>query len=97
MHVLEKLDNIGGFNKYDGYAWSDVWTNKDICERLIDMDAEVLDMNLRDISNLLGEQYEKNLDDGVPIAALVMKGFNIHTGKRMCLQVLLCEDTEEED
>lgn len=96
MHVLEKLNNIGGFNKYDGYAWSDVWTNKDICERLIDMDENVLDMNLRDISNLLGEQYEKNVQDDIPVSALIMKGFNIHTGKRMCLHVLLCEDEEEE-
>lgn len=96
MHVLEKLNNIGGFCMQDLYAWSDVWSNEYIGKRLIDMDENVLDMNLRDISNLLGEQYEKNVQDDIPVAALIMKGFNIHTGKRMCLHVLLCEDEEEE-
>lgn len=94
---LDNLDNLGGFNMTDNYAWSDVWSDEKMGEKLIDMDAKVLDMSIREISNLLGEQYEKNVDDGVPIAALIMKGFNIQTGKRMCLQVLLCEDTEEED
>ena len=81
----------------DNYAWSKVWSNKKIGEKLIDMDENVLDMSVRDISNLLGEQYEKNIQDDIPVAALIMKGFNIHTGKRMCLQILLCEDNEEED
>ena len=97
MHVLDKLDNLGGFNMSDGYAWSDVWSNEKIGEKLIDMDENVLDMSIRDISNLLGEQYEKNVQEDIPIAALIMKGFNIHTGKRMCLQILLCEDTEGEN
>ena len=94
---LDNLDNLGGFNMTDNYAWSDVWSDEKMGEKLIDMDAKVLDMSIREISTLLGEQYEKNVDDGVPIAALIMKGFNIQTGKRMCVQVLLCEDTEEED
>lgn len=97
MHVLDKLNNPGNFNMSDLYAWSDVWSNENIKEKLIDMEDEILDMSIRDISNLLGEQYEKNVENDIPVAALIMKGFNIHTGKRMCLQILLCEDLEEED
>lgn len=97
MHVLEKLNNLGSFNMTDKYAWSKVWSNEKIGEKLSDMDENVLDMSVRDISNLLGEQYERNIQEDIPVAALIMKGFNIHTGKRMCLQILLCEYNEEED
>ena len=84
------------FKEGDLYAWSEVLVDDEVNEKMIDMDAEILDMSIRDISNLLGEQYEKNVGDCFHVAALVMKGFNIHTGKRMCLQISLLEDSEED-
>lgn len=99
MHVLDKLDNnnLGGFNMTDGYAWSNVWADEKIKDKLVDIDSKVLDMSIREISNLLGEQYEKNISEDIPVAALIMRGFNIQTGKKMCLQVLLIEDKELEE
>ena len=47
------------------------------------MDNEVLDLTLKEVSRLLEEQYDMNKNIGVPLAALVMKGFNIHDAKRM--------------
>ena len=61
------------------------------------MGEEILDMNIRDVSNMLGEQYEKNIDKGCPVAAIVMKGFNVQNGKRMMMQIVLCEDIEENE
>lgn len=83
------------FEEGDIYAWNDILVDENIKKELIEMDKEILDMTIRDVSNMLGEQYEKNIDKGVPIAAVVMKGFNVQNAKRMMMQIILSEDIEE--
>lgn len=85
------------FEEGDTHAWSEILADNNVKERLVDMDNEVLDLTLKEVSSLLEEQYEKNKNIGVPLAALVMKGFNIHDAKRMVLQVMLIEDPEDSE
>lgn len=83
------------FEEGDIHVWSELFADSELKTRLVDMDNEVLDLTLKEVSRLLEEQYDKNKSIGVPLAALVMKGFNIHDAKCMVLQVMLIEDPEE--
>ncbi|MCR5027033.1 MAG: hypothetical protein K6A34_06300 [Methanobrevibacter sp.] len=83
------------FEEGDLYAWNDLWLDERLKEEVIEMDHEILDMSIKEISNLLGEQYEKNVKDGFPVSGLIIKGFNVQTGKKMMMQIVLSEDIEE--
>ena len=59
-------------------------------------DADLLDMSLRKVSNLLEDRFNENLKKGMPVASAVLFGTSPTTGKRMRLAVMLTEDTEDE-
>ncbi|MBQ2653039.1 MAG: hypothetical protein IJF83_05745 [Methanobrevibacter sp.] len=85
------------FEEGDTHAWSEIFADSELKKRLVDMDNEVLDLTLKEVSSLLEGQYKDNKEIGLPFAALVMRGFNIHDAKRMVLQVLLIEDPEDSE
>ena len=58
------------------------------------LDRDVLEMKLKEISDLLSCQYDKNMRVGVPEAMLVLDGTSPSTGKRMELVVILREKEE---
>lgn len=58
------------------------------------MDEDLLDMKLKEISELLSCQYDNNMRVGVPEARLVCDGTSPSTGKRMELVVILREKEE---
>ena len=58
------------------------------------LDRDVLEMKLKEISDLLSCQYDKNMRVGVPEAMLVLDGTSPSTGKRMELIVTLREKEE---
>ena len=55
------------------------------------LDHDVLEMKLKDISDLLSCRYDENVRVGVPEAMLVLDGTSPSTGKRMELIVTLRE------
>ena len=63
-------------------------------ERMKIMDEDLLEMKLREISDLLSCQYDKNVQIGVSFALLSLEGTSPSTGKRMLLTVKL-EEKEE--
>lgn len=58
------------------------------------MDEDLLDMKLKEISELLSCRYDDNIRVGVPEARLVCDGISPTTGKRMQLIVILKEKEE---
>lgn len=58
------------------------------------LDHDVLEMKLKDISDLLSCRYDENVRVGVPEAMLVLDGTSPSTGKRMELVVTLREKEE---
>lgn len=58
------------------------------------MDEDLLDMKLKEISELLACQYDNNIRVGVPEARLVCDGTSSSTGKRMELVIILREKEE---
>ena len=55
------------------------------------LDRDVLEMKLREISDMLSCRYDENVRVGVPEAMLVLDGTSPSTGKRMELIVTLRE------
>ena len=55
------------------------------------LDRDVLEMKLREISDMLSCRYDENVRVGVPEAMLVLDGTSPSTGKRMELVVILRE------
>ena len=58
------------------------------------LDHDVLEMKLKEISDLLSCRYDENVRVGVPEAMLVLDGTSPSTGKRMELVVILREKEE---
>lgn len=58
------------------------------------LDRDVLEMKLREISDMLSCRYDENVRVGVPEAMLVLDGTSPSTGKRMELIVTLREKEE---
>ena len=58
------------------------------------LDRDVLEMKLREISDMLSCRYDENVRVGVPEAMLVLEGTSPSTGKRMELIVTLREKEE---
>lgn len=58
------------------------------------MDEDLLDMKLKEISELLSCRYDDNIRVGVQEARLVCDGTSPSTGKRMELVVILREKEE---
>ena len=58
------------------------------------LDRDVLEMKLREISDMLSCRYDENVRVGVPEAMLVLEGTSPTTGKRMELIVTLREKEE---
>ena len=58
------------------------------------LDQDVLEMKLREISDMLSCRYDENVRVGVPEAMLVLDGTSPSTGKRMELIVTLREKEE---
>lgn len=58
------------------------------------LDQDILEMKLREISDILSCQYDKNVRMGVPEAMLSLDGTSPTTGKRMELIVTLREKAE---
>ena len=58
------------------------------------LDRDVLEMKLREISDMLSCRYDENVRVGVPEAMLVCEGTSPSTGKRMELIVTLREKEE---
>ena len=58
------------------------------------LDRDVLEMKLKDISDLLSCRYDENVRVGVPEAMLVLDGTSPSTGKCMELVVTLREKEE---
>ncbi len=58
------------------------------------LDRDVLEMKLREISDMLSCRYDENVRVGVPEAMLVLDGTSPSTGKRMELVVTLREKEE---
>lgn len=58
------------------------------------LDRDVLEMKLKEISDLLSCRYDENVRVGVPEAMLVLDGTSPSTGKRMELIVTLREKEE---
>ena len=58
------------------------------------LDHDVLEMKLKEISDLLSCRYDENVRVGVPEASLVCEGTSPSTGKRMELVVILREKEE---
>ena len=57
-------------------------------------DRDVMEMKLKEISDLLSCRYDDNVRVGVPEASLVCEGTSPSTGKRMELVVILREKEE---
>lgn len=57
-------------------------------------DEDLMEMKLKEISDLLSCQYDKNIRVGVPEAMLLLEGTSPTTKKRMELAVILREKEE---
>ena len=58
------------------------------------MDTELLELKLKEISDILSCRYDENVRVGVPEAMLVFDGMSPTTKKRMELVVILREKEE---
>ena len=58
------------------------------------MDTELLELKLKEISDILSCRYDENVRVGVPEAMLVLDGMSPTTKKRMELVVILREKEE---
>ena len=58
------------------------------------LDRDVLEMKLKEVSDLLSCRYDDNVRVGIPEAMLVLDGTSPTTGKRMELVVTLREKEE---
>ena len=67
--------------------------NGDVCMSEL-LDRDVLEMKLREISDMLSCRYDENVRVGVPEAVLVLEGTSPTTKKRMELIVTLREKEE---
>ena len=58
------------------------------------LDRDVLEMKLKEVSDLLSCRYDDNVRVGIPEAMLVLDGMSPTTKKRMELVVILREKEE---
>lgn len=56
---------------------------------------DIMQMTLREVSNMLEQRFDENLRNGAPIASACIFGTSPTTGKRMVLKVILTEDEKQ--